>query len=57
MAKYRVIERFRDLQDGEHIYEVGDKYPRNGRAKKERAEELSTKQNKLGKPLIEEVED
>ena len=54
--KYQVIHRFRDLQDDEHIYEVGDKYPRKGRSNKARVEELSSTENKIGVPLIEEIE-
>lgn len=55
MAKYTIIHRFRDLQDGNHIYNVGDKYPRKGRSKKERIDELLSNENKIGVPLIEEV--
>lgn len=53
--KYVVISRFRDLQDTNHVYEVGDFYPRSGRAKKNRVEELLSDKNKIGKPLIKEV--
>lgn len=53
--KYKVIRAFKDLQDENHIYHVGDKYPRKGRIKKERIEQLSTNDNKHGKPLIIEV--
>lgn len=56
MSKYKVIYKFRDLQDNEHVYKVGDKFPRKGRATKARLEELSTADNKVGVPLIEEVE-
>lgn len=55
MAKYTIIHRFRDLQDGNHIYNVGDKYPRKGRSKKERIDELLSYENKIGMPLIAEV--
>jgi len=54
---YVVIKDFTDLQDDKHIYRAGDKYPRKGRAKKERVEELSGKDNKRGEPLIREEED
>lgn len=57
MPKYRVIKAFADLQDDNHVYRVGDKFPRSGRAKKERIEELSSADNRLGKPLIEEYEE
>lgn len=51
---YVVIKDFTDLQDDNHIYRAGDKYPRKGRAKKERIEELSGKDNALGESLIAE---
>lgn len=53
---YIVIKDFKDLQDSNHIYREGDKYPRQGRAKKDRVEELSGPENKRGIPLIKEVE-
>jgi hypothetical protein len=50
---YKVIHSFKDLQDNEHIYKVGDIYPRQGvHADKERINELKTAKNKIGKPLI-----
>ncbi|RDV25317.1 hypothetical protein [Lysinibacillus capsici] len=55
MAKYKVIHEFRDLQDEDHIYNVGDKYPRKGRIVKPRVEELISSDNKIGVPLIMEV--
>lgn len=54
--KYKVIKDFKDLQDNNHIYRAGDKYPRKGKSKAERIEELSTSNNKLNTPLIEEVD-
>lgn len=48
--KYVVIKDFTDLQDKNHIYRVGDKYPRKGRVKNERVEELSSSANKLKTP-------
>jgi len=54
---YVVIKDFKDLQDDNHIYRAGDKYPRKGRAKKERVEELSGSDNRRGEPLIREEED
>lgn len=57
MAKYVVIRDFRDLQDENYIYRVGDKFPRKGRVKKERIEELLSDNNKIGDPLIREVGD
>lgn len=55
--KYEVIKDFKDLQDKNHIYRVGDKYPRKGKVKNERVEELSTSANKLNTPLIKAVEE
>ncbi|AHN23272.1 hypothetical protein [Lysinibacillus varians] len=55
MAKYKVIYMFRDLKDNDHIYKVGDKYPRKGRVTKARIDELSSTDNKIGIPLIEEI--
>lgn len=57
MAKYKVIHDFTDIQDEKHVYRVGDKFPRNGRAKKARLTELMGEENKIGKPLIAEVEE
>lgn len=54
--KYKVIKKFRDLQDNDYIYNVGDKYPRKGRLNKERVEELMSNNNKMGIPLIMEIE-
>lgn len=53
--KYEVIADFTDLKDANHVYRSGDHYPRKGRAKKERVEELSTDQNARGVALIQEV--
>lgn len=49
-----VIQDFKDLQDDNHQYKKGDKYPRAGRTKKERVEELSGSDNKMGVLLIQE---
>jgi len=57
LAKYVVIKDFRDLQDDNHLYRAGDKFPRKGRVKKERIEELSTTKNKRGEVLIKEVKE
>lgn len=54
---YKVIERFMDLQDEKHIYEIGDTYPRKGsKPSKERIEELASDKNLIGFPLIRSVE-
>lgn len=53
---YKVIHEFLDLKDGSFYYRVGDKFPRDGkRPSKARITELSTADNKIGVPLIEEV--
>ena len=49
--EYRVIERFKDLQDNDRVYEVGEVY--QGPKSKKRIAELSGDENKIGKPLIE----
>ncbi|GFI49976.1 hypothetical protein AALB51_16725 [Lachnospiraceae bacterium 62-26] len=51
--KYRVIHKFRDLQDDNHIYSVGDEY--KGKKSQARIKELSTDANKIGRPLIEKI--
>lgn len=55
--KFIVKKDFKDLQDQNHVYRKGDYYPRKGRAKKDRVEELTTDQNAHGVPLIEEIRD
>lgn len=53
---YEVIKYFTDLQDGNHAYEVGDKYPREGyEPSLERCAELSGSENKQGTPLIKKL--
>lgn len=55
---YKVIHYFTDLQDFNHAYNVGDIFPRIGmKVSEARLNELSSKNNKQGKPLIELVED
>ena len=57
MMKYTVLSEFADLQDNNHIYEVGSEYPREGYSPSDkRIEELSTAKNKQHKPLIQKVE-
>ena len=53
MWQYRVIYPFRDLQDNNYVYRVGDIFPREGAiVSKDRFAELKTDKNKIGKPLI-----
>ena len=50
---YRVINFFTDLHDENHPYNVGDSFPREGIAvTDERLAELSSSDNKQGRPLI-----
>jgi hypothetical protein len=49
-----VIKKFTDLQDGNHVYNVGDVYPREGYTpSEERIAELASDKNRQGTPLIE----
>lgn len=55
---YKVIVDFADLQDKEHVYRVGDEFPRSGFSVSEaRTIELASAANKRGFPLIEKVEE
>lgn len=51
MSEYIVIKKFTDKED-KHKYAVGDRYPFRGFAKKERLDELSSKNNLRKEPLI-----
>lgn len=53
---YKVIYKFADVEDGLHVYNVGDTYPREGvKVSGRRITELATCNNKIGRILIEEV--
>lgn len=55
---YKVIHFFTDLKDNSHPYNVGDTYPREGvDFSTRRYEELSSKYNLQGKPLIQYVDE
>lgn len=55
---YKVIKRFKDLKNNNHIYKVGDMYPIKGyEPTDERIAELSTKKNKSGFILIKELKE
>lgn len=55
---YKVIKLFADLQDNNHVYNIGDVFPRSGvEVTEERLAELASSNNKQGVPLIEKVED
>lgn len=50
---YKVVRLFTDLQDDNHLYNVGDCYPRDGlKVSEERIKELSSDKNLLNAPLI-----
>lgn len=53
---YRVIKFFTDLQDKNHLYDVGDVFPREeNEVSEKRLIELSGEHNRQGVPLIELV--
>ena len=53
---YEVIYKFADMQDNKHVYNVGDKFPYDDKqVDSKRIKELSSKANRIGKPLIKEV--
>ena len=55
---YRVVHKFYDLKDNNHAYSVGDTFPHNGvEGEVERIAELASDKNRLGVPLIEEIEE
>ena len=55
---YKVIKSFVDLRDKNHLYKVGDTFPKVGSvASENRIAELSSDKNKIGVPLIEKVEE
>ena len=54
---YKVLEAFYDLQDGNHAYEPGDTFPRDGvKVSGVRLDALSSTNNARGMKLIEKVE-
>ena len=51
--KYKVVQRFREVKHGGHIYEVNDYYPVEGkRATKARIAQLTTTNNKENEIFI-----
>lgn len=53
IVKYIVIEKFKDLQDHQYIYEIGEEFPRVGlTVTQERIEELASANNLTKKVLI-----
>lgn len=54
---YKVICAFTDLQDHNHVYLVGDKFPHDNKIVSEiRIRDLLSKNNKIGKPVIKAEE-
>lgn len=54
---YKVINAFTDLQDNNHLYTVGDIYPRDGvEVLPSRIKELASTDNKRGEVLIQAQE-
>lgn len=56
---YNVIRDFKDLKDKNKIYKRGDSYPKpaNKKVSDERIEQLTTKNNKQGRPVIEAIDE
>ena len=53
---FEVLRSFSDTQDGEHVYVVGDEFPRHGfSVSDERVKELSGCENAFKCPLIRAV--
>jgi hypothetical protein len=52
---YKVIRAFRDLEDDHRVYRKGDTFPAKNKVSKERVSELLSSENKVGKPLIEQL--
>jgi len=54
----KVVTAFTDLKDSNYHYNVGDEYPRTGyKPSAKRVDELSSANNKRGKPLIKAVQE
>ena len=53
---YKALTSFTDLQDNNYRYHVGDVFPHKGaKVTDERIAELSSSNNRRGKPVIEEI--
>lgn len=58
MAKYKVINRFKDKQHNGHIYDVGEIYPaKDKKLMKKRAESLTKIHPKYKVAFLEEIEE
>lgn len=50
---YKVVNLFMDIQDNNCLYHPGDEFPRAGlEVSEERKKELSSSNNRQGRPLI-----
>lgn len=55
---YKVLKKFVDLKDNNHVYSVGDTYPHTGyEPSLVRIEELKSKDNRRKTELIVEIKD
>ena len=53
---YIVTKEFKDSQDQDYLYKIGDMYPREGvEPDEERCKELTGKDNKQNQPLIKGI--
>ncbi|TYS87576.1 hypothetical protein [Rossellomorea aquimaris] len=52
---YKVIRVFRDIEDNHRVYRKGDPFPAKGKVSKERVAQLLSSENRVGKPLIEQL--
>ncbi|MBM7605989.1 stress-induced morphogen [Metabacillus crassostreae] len=56
--KYKVVNRFRDTEDNNHLYKIDDEYPRDGyEPSEERIKELSEIHSKHKRIFIEGSEE
>ena len=55
--KYKALIDFRDAEDDNKLYQVGEQYPKpsNKKVSQKRLNELAGSENKLGKAVIEKV--
>ncbi len=55
---YKVIKAFHDMQDNNYFYDNGKTYPRDGlNVLPSRIKELSSNENRMCEPLIEEIKE
>ena len=52
---YKALQKFRDDDTG-HVYKAGDFFPVSGEVSDTRLSSLLSTDNKIGKPVIKEVE-